>query len=1223
MRHLVTMIHDSEPIEDSDLYKRLSNFSSDLHVVQSMMIIMQFDFALTNVPEPRLKNILPYQQPGEQQVGSLLGVNSRAQNWTDIIESSEADENGFIQPRRKRKRDDASTPDSRLPRATATARTEGRSFNRTSRNSGDQTSSTMRTQPQNIKSTRQRVADDRSMQQSSSLDNCVFVEFCPDFTQLQYLQALVKLFGDHRAILQDEWPLPNSGVIAALRPYGQVTTNAPIHITFGEYTVMNSRREAFMMLNDGLKIHRLPTRIDIKVGGETIPAFLSHGIRYNKCHKLSHRRVNCPQNTKAAAEPQVSSPQKSTASIGSMRARLPAPAPMPPAYDTTAAASIPVAHAPVLPAQATLVTIVTDKVLTEVSTSTNKAETPEVKIDPPPQASPQNKEHPVKLKARQQMNSLIENREALAAIDNLQTLGLERETLLTAFTMNGKLDSLLATSNSEQKNAIDILVTRLMALWCSAGLSSDYWTWSISPGELSRRTDGDGAARWSPFVRSPSLVGRARAANSLVLSSVVHHLHGYLPTDSTISKLQARLVRFAWGPGSTAWLPGGVLAHPVSMGGFGLLDVGTQLRLACMKGVQASLRGSLNAYSWLTESGVWLTPLPSGIWLPPRRRRLLKIWEAVSDFLALDHRIASTQQLRDLAIIRGCRFLRPPDLLAAARWMGARIGDFDGPVSPLTRPTRCALADATARSCGAAVTPFMCLTTRTIRRTFERPRLATLPIAQLLYHWQDFVNIPTTIGLLSLRRCAFSGHNADIAVQLALHALPHPLHPASARETCIACGSSDLTLAHRSIRPVIREAFNIIQPDLQGYWLFGKGLDDDALAILASAKSSIHRFFLSLEMRGEHDSLSGLFVPGRYITQQATSHTKTQQGARMPDHQAEAGNLLIKVGSGAGGPVCLPGILPRLHAREDILVGLSSVQLAGKLIEEGLNTLRASPLRKRAERIVLGNVLFFVENSDLVTALRPYGQVTSIIQKMMQLEDSCWADARREAFITLRDGVKISHIPARLDVKSKGVVTHFYVTYGIKCSLCHKQGHKRANCPRKTGVQEDKLVLPVEAPAARTQGWTKPPSTSNTMLAAAPKPADHRPQKTSPTAAVETAPPPSRASNAQQEDLTHKPIPTTSALKNLEAKTSKKARPGVEASLIQAHALQQLRPLNTSCVIVCTHQADPLNTLQPCRAFARGELPCPSLRDSSPRASCSGAEHQPNAITTRALLDQN
>ncbi|UYV80803.1 hypothetical protein LAZ67_19001776 [Cordylochernes scorpioides] len=134
-----------------------------------------------------------------------------------------------------------------------------------------------------------------------------------------------------------------------------------------------------------------------------------------------------------------------------------------------------------------------------------------------------------------------------------------------------------------------------------------------------------------------------------------------------------------------------------------------------------------------------------------------------------------------------------------------------------------------------------------------------------------------------------------------------------------------------------------------------------------------------------------------------------------------------------------------------ILVGLSSLQLADRLIDEGLDienaTLRAFPLRKRAERLMLGNVPFFVEDADLVAALRPYGQVTSIIQKMMQLEDSCCADARREAFITLRDGIKLSQIHSRLDVKSKGVITHIYVTNGIKCSLCLKHGHKRANCP--------------------------------------------------------------------------------------------------------------------------------------------------------------------------------
>ncbi|UYV75297.1 Transposase [Cordylochernes scorpioides] len=79
----------------------------------------------------------------------------------------------------------------------------------------------------------------------------------------------------------------------------------------------------------------------------------------------------------------------------------------------------------------------------------------------------------------------------------------------------------------------------------------------------------------------------------------------------------------------------------------------------------------------------------------------------------------------------------------------------------------------------------------------------------------------------------------------------HPAHPASAHQSCIACGSGDLSLVHRYcsyIRPLIREEFTIIPPDLQG-WVFGHGLDDDALAILASAKTRIYRHFLGAELR--------------------------------------------------------------------------------------------------------------------------------------------------------------------------------------------------------------------------------------------------------------------------------------------------------------------------------------------------------------------------------------
>ncbi|UYV79890.1 hypothetical protein LAZ67_18000989 [Cordylochernes scorpioides] len=316
-----------------------------------------------------------------------------------------------------------------------------------------------------------------------------------------------------------------------------------------------------------------------------------------------------------------------------------------------------------------------------------------------------------------------------------------------------------------------------------------------------------------------------------------------------------------------------------------------------------------------------------------------------------------------------------------------------------------------------------------------------------------------------------------------------------------------------------------------------------------------------------------------------------------------------------------------------ILVGLSSVQLAEKLIEEGLKikdvTLRAFPLRKRAERNVVGNVLFFVEGSDRVTVLRPYEQVTSIIQNMIQLEDSSWADARREAFITLRDVVKLSKIPARLDVKAKGVVTHVYVTYDIKCSLCYKKGHKRANCPRKTGLQEDKLVIPLDAPASRTQGWTRPPSTSNTVPATAPTPgsspaptADHTP------AAVDTAPPPSRAFNYQQEDLTPKPIPITSALKNLEQKTSRKRRQGPVSrplsskpmpynnSAISTPAAELCAPINQTLPTVSNPTAPTPGAKIPVRL---NETPAPELPVPAPSTSQMPSRPEPSSANTEPL----
>ncbi|UYV81669.1 hypothetical protein LAZ67_20001879 [Cordylochernes scorpioides] len=87
-------------------------------------------------------------------------------------------------------------------------------------------------------------------------------------------------------------------------------------------------------------------------------------------------------------------------------------------------------------------------------------------------------------------------------------------------------------------------------------------------------------------------------------------------------------------------------------------------------------------------------------------------------------------------------------------------------------------------------------------------------------------------------------------------ALPHPEHLASSQPVRIACGSRDLSLAHRywscsAVRLVIREVISIIGrlPDLQS-WIFPVDLEDHAITISSPAKHAIYVFFVDSEIRG-------------------------------------------------------------------------------------------------------------------------------------------------------------------------------------------------------------------------------------------------------------------------------------------------------------------------------------------------------------------------------------
>ncbi|UYV70260.1 hypothetical protein LAZ67_7002307 [Cordylochernes scorpioides] len=180
------------------------------------------------------------------------------------------------------------------------------------------------------------------------------------------------------------------------------------------------------------------------------------------------------------------------------------------------------------------------------------------------------------------------------------------------------------------------------------------------------------------------------------------------------------------------------------------------------------------------------------------------------------------------------RFFRPPDLLAPERWLQATVGVFPDGAPALARSTRAALRDAqhfrafcqrllreNANSIYHAeykaeiivfrrsATSITHLTNQRARRALESTRLQAHPTAELAARWTPTVDVPRSIPWADLRRNCFSGHDADVALRLALNALPHPDHPVSRRATC---GSSDGSLTHRywscrAVRPLHREVF--------------------------------------------------------------------------------------------------------------------------------------------------------------------------------------------------------------------------------------------------------------------------------------------------------------------------------------------------------------------------------------------------------------------------------
>ncbi|UYV71345.1 hypothetical protein LAZ67_8002707, partial [Cordylochernes scorpioides] len=190
------------------------------------------------------------------------------------------------------------------------------------------------------------------------------------------------------------------------------------------------------------------------------------------------------------------------------------------------------------------------------------------------------------------------------------------------------------------------------------------------------------------------------------------------------------------------------------------------------------------------------------------------------------------------------------------------------------------------------------------------------------------------------------------------------------------------------------------------------------------------------------------------------------------------------------------------------LLGLANRGLAERLINNGLEVedtlLRAFPFRKRAERITVSNLPFFVEDSAIINALRPFGRITSIAPKMMKAGPYTYTYGRREAFIVLHEGMTTERLPTRLDITIKGEAWPAYLSTGIKCSRCHGQGHRRANCPLLAGLANNTRTAPPTTPAGVPPPTTPAPPQRSAAQPPAPTPSN-------PAMEVCSAPPVARA----------------------------------------------------------------------------------------------------------------
>ncbi|UYV71084.1 hypothetical protein LAZ67_8001663, partial [Cordylochernes scorpioides] len=1117
-------------------------------------------------------------------------------SWADLAEdNNQESEDPFITvQRKKRRRGSAESPAAAAP----SSNIRGAGAIRRPRSSTG-----WAPRAEEIRTTRAHIVEARARQASSTEDHCVYVERSPELEPFHYMRAIERMFGGTREVFQltkmnghflvglanrgmaerlvneglevegtlhRAFPfrkraeritvgnLPffvgDAAVISALSSFGRVTSIAPKLMKAGPYIYNDGRREAFIILREGMTIERLPTRLDITIKGEAWPAYLSSGIRCSRCRGQGHRRANCPLLARRTTAPGPATPTSPTSVPPATAPRLPqqpSAQPPPPASPsptmevsdvppTSRAALHPPAALrksspapPALPAEDAPLAPPPMTPAPSLRTPGSRepaAPTPDVEMSIVEETSA-SFTSTAKNATRIDLDAFIERHPSVSFAET-DALGLGREEVLDLLSSRTKTQRSVPLLPLSQCNALAGLIRQILDLRPGAA-SNLYKVLGQVKAEL-RTTPA--AVPPTPPLPAP------RPAEPMLPTTHREELTPPLmtppppaPTDMEEDDPMTEKERDTPPPPAprlaetTPPIPHGektsphIATPPPPLSCQFIDDRWTEADDILYELNQERDWGVGISESDITEAVIYpedREPLIRR--LSTRRRSLLAAFISAAIERARDAdpfvRVMIDYVVNKIyLIVKNCH-------------MSTHDTGHDNPATAFTVST----PHVYTRPCGHAsreLPSFSPLASGITSRMATNLARAESP--------SNAEQKPVRHGAKA-QPCAelsekedFQKNTSNLFNENHGYANPpaggHHANPATPTDFVTASFSEAAAQANRSWAD-LAEDNNHESEDPFITVQRKKRRRGSAESPAAAAPSSNIRGAGAIR---RPRSSTG-WAPRAEEIRTTRAHiveARARQASSTEDHcvyverspELEPFHYMRAIERMFGGT---REVFQLTKMNGHFLVGLANRGMAERLVNEGLEvegTLhRAFPFRKRAERITVGNLPFFVGDAAVISALSSFGRVTSIAPKLMKAGPYIYNDGRREAFIILREGMTIERLPTRLDITIKGEAWPAYLSSGIRCSRCRGQGHRRANCP----LLARRTTAP--GPATPTSPTSVPPATAP-RLPQQPSAQPPPPASPSPTMEVSDVPPTSRAALHPPEALRQSP-PAPSAL---------------------------------------------------------------------------------------------